>query len=463
MALLSSNVLVNGLIFALIAINVGLFVAAWCLDAAQQRLSVSLGKTAIYDDLVVVTFSLHSSVELLWNSNAKLIAVIIVFFTVVWPLAKIVLLVTSMFMPSRRLRGVVLNVLDLLGKWAFVDVFFLVVLGIVFFIEAELMGGLAQESTALEIQPGIVIYIFAVLLSLVSTQIVLSVHHHVRRGEMAEHLPAPSTADDHRKHSLIRASVLGAVATSLGLFGWGLTCDVVTFEFGGYLGVQGHLSDATFTPLEVGHAVLTKTYNAEDFSTWLIVLLFFFVVVAAPILNAVVAVAVWLPLPPSSRTMGLRLFKTISAWASTDVFLVSLVIALAQLNTLVQSSQIGVSKFLAEKYPCADEKNGTSMTGCEGNLQAFVALEMRNNCGPDATTVTSGVVYKECLTVDPELKRGFWILLTSVVIFYWAGVATCVVLRSRFVEENEDEDEGDKTFDVEAAAPLLSTNPAIQL
>ena len=110
------------------------------------------------------TYSIYGGIESLWEDGNWVLASIVFFFSMIWPIAK---LATQFWLqlggvpPQRRKRAV--EWLRLLGRWSMLDVF---VVGI--FVGAIRFGFLAEGSS----RPGIHVFALAILLSMVSTILV---------------------------------------------------------------------------------------------------------------------------------------------------------------------------------------------------------------------------------------------------------------------------------------------------
>ena len=77
------------------------------------------------------TYSLPHSVKLMWEAGLYAIAVLIVGFSILFPLAKLALLARVWFFmgePESRRRVLLLGRLESLGKWSFLDIFIVVII-----------------------------------------------------------------------------------------------------------------------------------------------------------------------------------------------------------------------------------------------------------------------------------------------------------------------------------------------
>ena len=75
------------------------------------------------------TYSLPHSVQLMWNSKLYIIAVMIVVFSILFPLAKLALMTWIwFFMRDAGPRRALLERIEPLGKWSFLDIFIVIII-----------------------------------------------------------------------------------------------------------------------------------------------------------------------------------------------------------------------------------------------------------------------------------------------------------------------------------------------
>eukprot|EP00567_Pseudictyota_dubia_P011184 CAMPEP_0197435572 /NCGR_PEP_ID=MMETSP1175-20131217/3140_1 /TAXON_ID=1003142 /ORGANISM="Triceratium dubium, Strain CCMP147" /LENGTH=1492 /DNA_ID=CAMNT_0042964637 /DNA_START=260 /DNA_END=4735 /DNA_ORIENTATION=- len=122
-----------------IVINIALFLSA----------HLSLGATVnvvfqFADERLVVDgffdFTMAQTAVDLWNSGAKVLAVLIFIFSIIWPYTKLILTMAMWCLPpsvaSNKFRGKMLIWLDTLAKWSMIDIFVLIVALVAFRISA---------------------------------------------------------------------------------------------------------------------------------------------------------------------------------------------------------------------------------------------------------------------------------------------------------------------------------------
>lgn len=76
-----------------------------------------------------ITYSLPHSVHLMWTAKLYIISVLILGFSIIFPFAKLISLFIAWFVPMKSSKRVkFLHVIELLGKWSFMDIFVVILL-----------------------------------------------------------------------------------------------------------------------------------------------------------------------------------------------------------------------------------------------------------------------------------------------------------------------------------------------
>ncbi len=110
------------------------------------------------------TFSILEGIQALRDDGHLSLAVLVFFFSVIFPIAKLAMLTCAWFVPlGETLRSRVINGLSLLGKWSMLDVFIVAVL-----IVAVKLGALAEAKPL----PGVYYFGASVLLAMLATALV---------------------------------------------------------------------------------------------------------------------------------------------------------------------------------------------------------------------------------------------------------------------------------------------------
>lgn len=116
----------------LLAANFYLFLYSALRPGASVYMFLNVDKIGLHiaDDLK--PFSLVNTVVQMWEAGAKPLSVLIAAFSGIWPYGKLVLMMICWLLPLRWMhyqhRERILEVLDTLGKYSFIDSFVLVIM-----------------------------------------------------------------------------------------------------------------------------------------------------------------------------------------------------------------------------------------------------------------------------------------------------------------------------------------------
>ncbi len=127
--------------------NVTLFLVCHIGSGFSFLYKLKVAKTGkITEADIVVTVSVFTSVQQLWQNDSKVIAIYICFASIAWPYVKLLLSLFAWVTPFKnaRRRERLLVFLDALGKWSFVDVFVVFIFIVAF--EPEVPIGLGSKS-----------------------------------------------------------------------------------------------------------------------------------------------------------------------------------------------------------------------------------------------------------------------------------------------------------------------------
>lgn len=132
-----------------IIIAMGLLVVAWFLPTLKMTTAI------FFHD----TYSIWTGITELWGGEHYFLAGLIFFFSMIFPLGKLLLLLGLWFFRmSRRRRMRMLYTLELLGKWSMIDVY--VVATLVVLIKAK-------DVADANAQIGIYLFAAAIIVSLI--------------------------------------------------------------------------------------------------------------------------------------------------------------------------------------------------------------------------------------------------------------------------------------------------------
>lgn len=93
------------------------------------------GVDEVFSVTVLLEISIFSSVKELWHTGSYWLAIMIVITSVMWPYVKLTLALLSWMLPNYRsamTREKLIETIDALGKWSFVDIFVLIIIVVAF-------------------------------------------------------------------------------------------------------------------------------------------------------------------------------------------------------------------------------------------------------------------------------------------------------------------------------------------
>ncbi|GBG33998.1 Hypothetical Protein FCC1311_102212 [Hondaea fermentalgiana] len=371
---------------------VGLVVAIAFSEAANIVVSITIfGATS--ESVALVPFTLFSTINDTWNSGAWAMAIFIAVASCMWPITKNLLLLFLWFVPttivgtSRRQRAI--EILDMLGKWSFLDVFVIVIT--LAALRAYVVGAFYGNMTFLDesffvtdvsVTPedGLVLLAFVASLSLIINHVVMYYHERVvesnRRSEdhalgnhdvarmmprlaalklpiMKHQFTGINEEGQSRVVSPIAARVLlGVSSVSFLCICVGIATPLITFELRGLLGLlleiissddestsEDFLNRKTYSAVQMGALLSTSptTTGLEAVIIAFFKTLFAATVFAAPLV--LLGMQAVLFVMPINLNMGRSFFfwtKICSYWSGLEIFLVGLVLTVMEISVATQ-------------------------------------------------------------------------------------------------------------------------------
>jgi paraquat-inducible protein A len=265
---------------------------------------------ALKDD---TSFTVLTGITDLIRSGHTFIGLLILTFSVIFPVAKILALYGLWFLPlPAGPRGAALRWLGFLGKWSMLDVF---VVGI---LVGTLNLGILSDATP---GPGAYVFTGAVLLSMAAT---------LRQARLARRSTGPPPLPARPSPAVPLLAVL-----SLLLLGAGLQLPLMTVDKWLFWKNEYSILRGTAEIFREGHTAMAA-----------MVTMF---VIAAPMLQAVGAMWVWLL--GRSRRDRARLMsglRHVGRWAMADVFALGIVVVLSKIGGVVNvTPRAGLWLFIA--------------------------------------------------------------------------------------------------------------------
>ncbi len=403
--------------------NIGLFVVSNTSVGASVFVYIHLGNDTVTTSSLF-SFSLANSVHDMWVAGVYPLSLIVAVFSGCWPYLKLLLMLGVWFLPVRTvLRENVLIMLDMLGKWSLIDAFVLVFMMVAFRFQlvipasplAHTKTGDAWIDLVVEGDMGIYSFLLATMVSLLITHIILACHRWLEEKKKSTdvYMPeGPSDPPDSNKQrmaqvafptgrgTLVRASKLGMVTVflllvlSLGLVTWGALSDSFVFHFRGAAGAlfpyAGVVNDRSYSLVSLAMALPGAALNPEAFGVRWVQATFLLFALVVPQLYLVTLIVMWVFKMKRTTHHGMFvLAEILRAWSAMEVFVLSVIAALTELEQFAQ--------FLV------------------GDRCDFINPILSKYFAPflDGNT--------KCFDVTTTLTSGCWIMFVGCVLYIVAG------------------------------------------
>ena len=120
--------------------NIGFFMSGHLSLGASVDMYIDVGGQAFVVEKIFI-FSMAESIMDMWEAGAKELAILVTLFSGVWPYTKQLITLFLWISPPSWVavsrRGSILEWLDTLGKWSFIDIFVLIVSVVCFRVSAK--------------------------------------------------------------------------------------------------------------------------------------------------------------------------------------------------------------------------------------------------------------------------------------------------------------------------------------
>jgi len=375
--------------FILVLNIVALVIAIVFSEAANLLVDVTfLGSTT--RGVALVPFTLASTINDTWNSGAWPVSVLVAVASCMWPVAKNAILLVFWFLPGTivnpRTRHDILELLDVLGKWSFLDVYVIVfalaalrtTVEVNFYNSlAFLANGFFTLDVTVKPESGLVLLCAVAAGSLLINHVIIYFHN---RNEEYDHLVRDTAngvenpekppflarlrrrAINHifagtTKNGLVREVsplaakiLLGSISLMSLFFLVGVFLPIITFEVNGLIGIilevitgdsdsTKPLNTKTFSLVSMG-ALLAEaptTTTGDSFVIGFFSLLYATSVFLGPFSLCIILVVI-LTLPLSLKGLQRMLFwtKIASYWSGVEVILLALVLTVFEIELIVQ-------------------------------------------------------------------------------------------------------------------------------
>lgn len=399
--------------------NIALFASATISIAASVYIYIQVTDTIFPFSVEPIksqslySFTLISSVREMWNAGVWPLSLLIAVSSGFWPYIKLIFMFFCWITPSRflppKMRGRLLFVLDVLGKWSLIDAYVLVLFVNAFRVPLEFAipyFGVFKIDMVVQVEYAYYSYLVATMCSLALTHVILYFHHHVSEPPLPKGTPTEALSKHHFKlnskdmHLVFSFTILGkltivallVIAIAAAIVACSIKSFAITYEgslIGTLLSLTGGDPAPTFSIFELTKALPDTTYyDPSDVGIRLIQITFAMFAYAIPLAFLVSLILIWwVPLNSVGQHLAFVAIEVLNAWSAVDVFIVAIIVALLELEQF--------AKFIIA-----------------GKCTAIDQLITIIN--PTAENPT-------CFNVRATLSSGTWLLLASVIVLVIIG------------------------------------------
>eukprot|EP00049_Salpingoeca_infusionum_P015005 m.287562 g.287562 ORF g.287562 m.287562 type:complete len:1005 (+) comp15790_c5_seq3:204-3218(+) len=371
-----------------------------------------------YEFAPLFTFDLANSIKDMWKGHVRPLSVLIAAFSGAWPYAKLLLMLFAWVAPLNWLkvakRETLLRFLDALGKWSLIDSYVLTMMMVAFRFHLPFNAPEGDDTTAafdifVQGQIGFATFVIATVISLVLTHLLLFFH---RRAQKAQHDPITSNDKqrlfDHefvsKHHSNFRFTRCGSILVSALLIATiafmigGAFATAFTFKFEGLAALalidDGQSANRSYSLITMGQTIPDSGPNPKSFNVLYIQILFFIFALVIPVIHMICLLFLkHVRLTFKAQQRFFVACEVFNAWSGLDVFMVSLIAAVAEISRFAQ-------------FIIGDDCNGINKI-----IEPYANLWPKLN--------GSGT----CFSVETTINYGTWILTPATIAMWCVGYA----------------------------------------
>jgi len=263
-----------------------------------------------------VIYSLPHSVELMWQHKLYFISLLILGFSIIFPFVKLFSLIAVWFLPwQSKNRERYLHVIELLGKWSYMDIFVVILL---------LSLTSDQSNIASTVHLGVYFFIGAITLSMVTSEIIMT----LARKQCEAELP-PKEYSAKRKRMLFDNIYLGWI--------------VPVLVFASAIALIESLH-ATFLRISqlflVSHSYSINQIGVvlQEEKHWVLLIILVGTLFVVPILRLALLLGAWVvPLQEKTHVKVKQVIDVFSRWCMLDVFGLALFLITTEGKELVKT------------------------------------------------------------------------------------------------------------------------------
>ncbi|KAL7719118.1 Uncharacterized protein QTN25_003494 [Entamoeba marina] len=449
------NIVIRVLIPFFIMVTFVIFLISNTGTGATVDAYISLGNGKVIS-MQVQEFNLMGSVTDMWTAGVYPLAILIFVFSGFWPYLKLVALMLCWVIPSSilpgKIRGIVLTVLDVLGKWSMLDSYVMVLMIVAFYMNIPLPIENADSVddpvlVNLFVYPafGFVTLLMGTIMALLLSHVQVIVNNILLRNK-TDNLGAEANKWRplcwYARFWVTRIVVPICVSVVFILVVIGMFITSFSFDFYGLAGwaldTLGYGTHRQFSVFDLGTDLPESTREPNSFAVRFTQIVYFLTIVCMPFIHLVSLMLLWLvPLRRRFQSLLYHACDIFYAWSSIDVFVISVIGAIVELQQFAQ--------FMVEPM-CGAKIDGLGMT-----LDEIIAQYFGNEEGIEG--------HETCFDVSANLEGGCWLLFVAVILYTITTISFMVIskraLKKRLPTKEELEEIKQKENEVEMSEKLV--------
>ncbi|MAI66777.1 MAG: hypothetical protein CMJ26_02730 [Phycisphaerae bacterium] len=263
-----------------------------------------------------VIYSLPHSVELMWQRKLHFVSLLILVFSIIFPFVKLFSLIAVWFLPWKaKNRERYLHVIELLGKWSYLDIFVVILL---------LSLTSDQANIASTVHPGVYFFIGAITLSMVTSEIIMTLTRKQCEAELPERIYSAK-----RKWMLIDNIYLSWIVPVL-VFASAIA--LIESLHATFLRIsQMFLVSHSYSINQIGIVLQEEKH-------WVLLIVLVCTLLVVPMLRLALLLGAWtIPLREQTHVKVKQILDVLSRWCMLDVFGLALFLITTEGKDLVKT------------------------------------------------------------------------------------------------------------------------------
>ncbi|BFU23488.1 hypothetical protein EHI8A_065250 [Entamoeba histolytica HM-1:IMSS-B] len=450
------TIVIRAIIPLIIFLNIALFITSNTGTGATVNAYIIFGSSNTIT-MPVQDFGLMNSVKDMWTAGVYPLSILIMVFSGIWPYTKLVMLLVVWMIPSSiikpSVRGIILNVLDALGKWSFLDSYVMILMIMAFYFDVPLPirhpNSVSDPMTIkLYVDPeyGFVTLLLGTLISLLLSHVMVGIHNKILSNptdNIGEKATIKKPLLCFTRFFIVKLLMILLLCISCGLVIVGMFLQSFSFDFLGLAGwaldLLGYSQHRDFSVMDLGIGLPSACREPNSFAVRFTQVTYFITIVAIPLLHHIMLLILWVvPITRKIQNIIFQFCEILYAWSCIDVFIVSVIAAVVELSQF--------ASFMVEPYCSA------VMPSMNKSLDDIIALFFGNE-----KYITD---HETCFEVKATLDDGCWCLFAGVIV-YTVTTITIMKISKRALSKRLPTDQEKQEYWAEKSTKTPDTWPLL--